>query len=247
MTQKTQALIVPDGRTTKTIYDEVNHNRRRPDITLAKFPYEPEYANWLAAQKRKYRKLGKIQTKPGALKRIKTAIDDKKWTIPMIANKVAGAPSEPTLYRYLKKGIDELANYQKAKYHVKRPSLRAIMRSNHESDFMREHSIDQRPEYIIQRKKYDHWEMDCIDSIKGVKASILVFLERKTRYIELYKINSKNSPQIRLATEQFLERHVDEVKSITTDRGHAFTNFDVMSLISKHQVNMYFTHAYKSI
>lgn len=58
-------------RTPKTIYDEVNHNRRRPDIPLAKFPYEPEYANWLAAQKRQYRKLGKIQTKPGALKRIK--------------------------------------------------------------------------------------------------------------------------------------------------------------------------------
>lgn len=38
------------NRTPKTIYDEVHNNRRHANASLDKIPYDPEYANWLAAQ-----------------------------------------------------------------------------------------------------------------------------------------------------------------------------------------------------
>lgn len=232
------------NRTPKTVYDEVKNNRRRPDVSLEKFPYEPEYANWLAAQKRHDRKYGKIQTKSGTLNRVKRAIVEKHWTIPMIAHAMKNVPSAATLYRYLKRGVVQLQDYQKHKYHVKPIPLREVMKTNKESDFVHEHSIDQRPDAINHRHSFGHWEMDCIDSPVGVKAALLVFVERKTRYVELIKLSNKQGSQVGLAVKQFLDRHVDEVHSITTDRGHEFINFQVLSALDRQNVAVYFTHPY---
>src|SRR5699024_6094532 len=231
-------------RTPKTIYDEVHHNRRRPDVSLDKIPYDPEYADWLAAQNRINRNYGKLHTSKGALKRVQKAVEEKHWTIPMIAHSMKNVPSATTLYRYLKKRVPALLNYKKRKYHLRPVSMREAMRSHHESDFMQAHSIDQRPQAINQRRNFGHWEMDCIDSPQGVKASLLVFYERKSRYMELMKLDSKRVSAMHDAIEQFLTRHPNQVQSVTTDRGHEFTNLDVMMLFEKWQVTVYFTHAY---
>ena len=231
-------------RTPKTIYDEVHHNRRRADVSLDKIPYDPEYADWLAAQNRINRNYGKLHASRGTLKRVQKAVEEKHWTIPMIAHRVKNAPSETTLYRYLKLGVPALLNYQKHKYHTRPVSMREIMRSHRESNFMKEHGIEQRPMAINQRRQFGHWEMDCIDSSKGVKASLLVFYERKSRYVEIMKLASKQVSAMHDAIEQFLKRHPNQVQSITTDRSHEFTNFDVMMLFDKWQVAVYFTHAY---
>ncbi|WP_259703729.1 helix-turn-helix domain-containing protein [Weissella paramesenteroides] len=124
-------------RTPKTVYDEVHNNRRRPDVPLDKFPYDPEYANWLAAQNRINRRYGKLQTSHGALNRVQKAIEEKHWSIPMIAHSMKNVPSTATLYRYLHIGVTALKSYQKRKYHLPPKSLRDVMRSNAESDFMK--------------------------------------------------------------------------------------------------------------
>lgn len=231
-------------RTPKTVYDEVHNNRRRPDVPLDKFPYDPEYANWLAAQNRINRRYGKLQTSRGALKRVQKAIEEKHWSIPMIAHSMKNVPSTATLYHYLHIGVTALKSYQKRKYHLPPKSMRDIMRSNAESDFMKQHSIDVRPETIQKRRTFGHWEMDCIDSPQGTNASLLVFYERKSRYIEIMKVDNKRSTQMHDAIQHFLERHSKQVHSITTDRGHEFTNFDVMSLLIDHHIKIYFAHAY---
>lgn len=38
--------------------------------------------------------------------------------------------------------------------------------------------------------------------------------------------------------------YLANVMSITTDRGHEFTNFDVASFLKDHNVDVYYTHAY---
>lgn len=40
------------GRAHMTIYNELKNNRRRPDLPLDKSPYDPEYADWAAAERR---------------------------------------------------------------------------------------------------------------------------------------------------------------------------------------------------
>ena len=232
------------NRTPKTIYDEVHNNRRRADVSLDKIPYDPEYANWLAAQNRINRNYGKLYASRGTLKRVQKAVEEKHWTIPMIAHSMKNVPSASTLYRYLKLGVPALINYSKRKYHLQPMSMREMMRSNAESDFMKAHAIDCRPAAINERHNFGHWEMDCIDSPKGVKASLLVFYERKSRYVEIMKLASKRASEMHDTIEQFLQRHPNQVRSVTTDRGHEFTNFDVMMLFDNWQVDVYFAHPY---
>ena len=122
--------------------------------------------------------------------------------------------------------------------------MREIMRSNTENEFMKAHAISERPTAINERRNFGHWEMDCIDSSKGTKASLLIFYERKTRYVEIMKLASKHVSEMHAAIEYFLKRHPNQVHSVTTDRGHEFTNFDVMMLFDTWQVAVYFTHPY---
>lgn len=77
-----------------------------------------------------------------------------------------------------------------------------------------------------------------------MRAALLVFVERKTRYVEIIKLSNKQGSQVGLVVKQFLDRHVDEVHSITTDRGHEFINFQVLSALDRQNVGIYFTHPY---
>lgn len=232
------------GRTPRTIYNEVKYNRRRPDVSIDKIPYDPEYADWAAAERRSAKKRGLIQTKNATLTRVRKAIEEKHWSIPMIAHGMKDAPCETTLYRYLKRELPALNSYVKQKRRTPKIPLNQIMRSNRESNYVKEHSIEKRPQPINKRINYGHWEMDCVDSAKGVAASLLVLVERKSRYTEIIKITNKRSTQLTEALKQFLSRHEGEVHSITTDRGHEFTNFDVVSFLNDRNIDIYYTHAY---
>lgn len=237
-------IAVRLGRTPRTIYNEVKYNRRRSDVSIDKIPYDPEYADWAAAERRSAKRRGLIQAKPATLTRVRKAVEDKHWSIPMIAHGMKDTPCETTLYRYLKREIPALRSYVKQKRRTPKRPLSAVMKSNRESDYVKEHSIDKRPESINRRLNYGHWEMDCIDSPKGVAASLLVFAERKTRYTEIIKIANKHSEQLVKALKQFMNRQKGNVMSITTDRGHEFTNFDVASFLKDQNIDVYYTHAY---
>ncbi|NKN30855.1 IS30 family transposase [Weissella cibaria] len=232
------------GRTPRTVYNEVKYNRRRPDVSIDKIPYDPEYADWAAAERRSAKRRGLIQAKPATLTRVRKAVEDKHWSIPMIAHGMKDTPCETRLYRYLKREIPALRSYVKQKRRTPKTPLSEVMKSNRESDYVKEHSIDKRPEAINRRLNYGHWEMDCIDSPKGVAASLLVLAERKTRYTEMIKITNKHSDQLVKALKQFLNRQKGNVMSITTDRGHEFTNFDVASFLKGQNIDVYYTHAY---
>lgn len=232
------------GRTPRTIYNEVKYNRRRPDVSIDKIPYDPEYADWAAAERRSAKRRGLIQAKQATLTRVRKAVEEKNWSIPMIAHGMKDTPCETTLYRYLKREIPALRSYVKQKRRTPKRPLSQVMKSNRESDYVKAHSIDNRPEAINRRLNYGHWEMDCIDSPKGVVSSLLVLAERKTRYTEIIKIANKQSDQLVKALKQFLARQAGNVLSITTDRGHEFTNFDVASFLKDQGIEVYYAHAY---
>jgi len=232
------------GRAHMTVYNELNYNRRRTDVSLDKIPYEPEYADWAAAERRSAKQRGRIYASAATLTRIRKAVEEKHWSIPMIAHGMKDAPCETTLYKYLKRGIPALKSYVKQKRRTPKKPLAVIMKSNRESNYVNEHSIDHRPEAINRRLNYGHWEMDCIDSPKGVASSLLVLVERKTRYTEIIKIANKRSEQLIKALKVFLQRQEGNVKSVTTDRGHEFTNFDVATFLKDQDIDVYYTHAY---
>ncbi|TYC51105.1 IS30 family transposase [Weissella muntiaci] len=226
-----------------TIYDEVNKNRRRPDVSLKKLPYDPEFADYNAARNRILRRKSKYKASSGNLRKVKKLIVEKGWSIPMIAKRGNISISEPTLYCYAEKGFKAFADYTKKKY--RRGKVRFIPAAVKESLMMTQRSIDNRPTRIRRRTEFGHWEMDCVDSRKGVKTSVLVLVERVSRFTVTYIIKNKESGELLNALQKFFKKYGHYTKSITTDRGPEFRNGTVIYDIERRGVDVYFAHPYR--
>src|SRR3989338_6975052 len=80
-------------------------------------------------------------------------------------------------------------------------------------------SIDQRPKHIDKREQIGHWESDTVIS-RVSKASLVVILERKTRYTKLAKVKAKHARPVSSAINRRLGRLPQYArKTITYDNG----------------------------
>lgn len=77
--------------------------------------------------------------------------------------------------------------------------------------------IENRPQGAIHRSRYGHYESDTIVTRKGGTGAILVLIERKSRYVQLWKIPNLKPQGIstRLTTIQ----DILKIVSITFDNG----------------------------
>lgn len=236
------------NRSPSTIYDEVNKNRQRPDLPLKKFPYEPEFADFNATRNRIDRRRNHYKATKSDLRKIKKLIVEKSWSIPMIAKGSTIDLSKDTLYRYLHLGFNALADYDKKHYrkvktrHIKAPRA---TKETAISEMVAARSIDKRPKRIERRRQFGHWEMDCIDSRKGVRAAVLVLVERKTRFTMTYPLRNKEHAEILNALKKFFLKYGKAIKSITTDRGSEFKNGTVMYELEQRGVPLYYAHPYQ--
>jgi transposase, IS30 family len=80
-------------------------------------------------------------------------------------------------------------------------------------------SINDRPNHILNRKQFGHWETDSVISRQSLGA-LNVTVERKSRYTVITKLNRKSAQQTRLALTQALIRfHAHARRTITYDNG----------------------------
>lgn len=78
-------------------------------------------------------------------------------------------------------------------------------------------SIDIRSEAVLNRTRYGHWEKDAVCSPKGIKASLAVMQERKSRYIDARKTDGFKSSE---HNQKILEmKKCKKMLSITYDNG----------------------------
>ncbi|WP_027699108.1 IS30 family transposase [Weissella oryzae] len=229
------------GRAKSTIFNEVHYNRMRPDISLQKFPYDPEFADYNAEQKRVLRKRGSVKVKSRQLKRIKKLWYEENYTIPMIAHDVKINLSTGTLYKYLHQGFNALVGYKLRKHRKKTKRFKPVAKQQKADE---KRSINTRPKHVASRRQFGHWEMDCVDSRNGVKAALLVLTERKTRFTVVYKVHNKSVEQIVGALKQFKKQYTGSIRSITTDRGSEFTNLSVMYYLESNHISVYYAHPY---
>lgn len=91
-------------------------------------------------------------------------------------------------------------------------------------------SIDLRPEYINSRRKFDHWEVDCVEG-KAHRKGIHTFLERKTRYYQgkiLENIDSEYGVKAQLTTFEKLPPQAR--RSATFDNGRENYNHTKLNI-----------------
>ena len=214
------------GRHRSTIYREIKRNR----FTDEENPYLNGYYSSVAqmiAGRRRFRRR-KLVREPLLL----TSVVDRLragWSPEQISGRLRrdGSGSyvcHETIYAwvYSKEGRDRrLARF--LPYRRKKRSVR-LGRKPRKAVFFQNRSIHQRPDAVAGREQFGHWETDLmIFQRSHGKANVATVVERKTRFVALYRNEDRRSRRVlgRLAGLLGL-LPADARRSVTFDRGLEF-------------------------
>jgi IS30 family transposase len=98
--------------------------------------------------------------------------------------------------------------------------------------------IDQRPKKVLKRLEFGHFEGDFIESGKDGKGSLLVLVERKTRYPFLMYLEDRSNANVNDLIEKMLVGI--PVKSLTLDNDISFQKHEELSELIK--ATVFFCH-----
>ena len=104
--------------------------------------------------------------------------------------------------------------------------------------------IDQRPKIVLKRRNYWDWEADFIVSGKHGKGALLVFVERKSRYVLIFKLGNRKVETINSILCQVFGSGQLLCNTLTIDNDICFRHHKQMSQIIKGMV--FFCHPYHS-
>ena len=103
--------------------------------------------------------------------------------------------------------------------------------------------IDDRPKSVAKRRVFGHWEADFIVSGKHGSGALLVFVERKSRYVKIFKLKDRKVATVNEMLARLLGVTL-LVSSLTIDNDVCFRHHLQMSAILKAPI--FFCHPYHS-
>ncbi len=135
-----------------------------------------------------------------------------------------------TLYTYIEKGyipglsIKDLPN----KGERKKKQTEKEKAEGKTKQLQTKRSIEERPKTVLTRMEFGHWELDSIIGKKEKGATVLSFIERKTRMLLVCRTESKKAIEVKTFLDR-LERKFGKsfsriFKSITVDNGTEFSD-----------------------
>ena len=194
---------------------------------------------------------------------LKQFIEDKilieKWSPEEVAGyikvndiKFDIQPSFQLIYYWIEKGklnIKPTDLVHKAKLEKKEKEEKAEKLPKH-----KEKSIHNRPKEIDENKEFGHWELDCVEGKKDTKKTYMTLLERLTKkYIVIEMKEHTNrcvTEAINTLEEKYGENFKKIFKTMTTDNGHEFLNYDNIERSKKDRrrkrTKVYYTDPYSS-
>ena len=225
------------GFARQTIYNELKIGMYMHTVDYRDVPrYSPEKAQ----QKHEYAQSGKGRTeKIGKDQKyadyLEKKIVDERFS-PAAA--LAAARNDPevkfttnicvtTLYSYIEKGLFRRLN----KEHLwnKSKEKKDSKKTNRRIAHPKLPSISDRPKEIDNRDEYGHWEMDLVVGKKETKPVLMTLTERKYREEIIIKLPDKKAASVRMAFDKMeteMENFSEVFKSITTDNGSEFLEYD---------------------
>lgn len=155
-----------------------------------------------------------------------------------------------TLYNYIRNGVflrlsmEHLPYAKKEKRKNEKITVKKLPRGV---------SIEKRPAYVYNRAEFGHWEMDCIESCKKKKATLLCLSERLSRREIIFKLPNKKSNSV-IKCLNLLEQRYGKLfpkifKTITVDNGAEFSDYISMQRSrfgNKKRTTVYYCHPYCS-
>ena len=153
-------------------------------------------------------------------------------------------PCTKTLYNWIDQGFMETQNIDLV-LKVRRETKSSRNRKN---KTCLGDSIELRPEKVMTREEFGHWEIDTVIGSKSGQDQVLLTLtERKTRFEIIQKIESKQASAVQSGIEKLQEQFgkffPNVFKTITSDNG---VEFSTLSSYLDGIVDIYFTHPYSS-
>lgn len=103
--------------------------------------------------------------------------------------------------------------------------------------------IEKRPKSVEQRRTFGHWEADFIVSGKNGSGALLVFVERKSRYVLIFRLENRKVATVNAVLQKLLGVTLC-VASLTIDNDVCFRHHPQMSKILKAPI--FFCHPYHS-
>ena len=155
------------------------------------------------------------------IEELKSLMKRKHWSIGAAYSQLKPCVCLRTVYNYLCK-----KNKKRQKTNKPPRNHKALGRS-----------IELRPQEILTREEFGHYEADTIVSGKGSNSALLTVIERKTRMGFVVKLKEKTSAEVLTAFEKLNL----PMKSITTDNGSEFAGLEKAL-----QIPIYYTHPYSS-
>ena len=117
-----------------------------------------------------------------------------------------------------------------------------------------EKSIHNRPRKIDENKEFGHWELDCVEGTKESKKTYMTLLERLTKKYIVIEMEEHTNKSVKLAIDSLEEKYKENFskifKSMTTDNGHEFLNYDNIEISKydnqKRRTVVYYADPYSS-
>jgi IS30 family transposase len=161
-------------------------------------------------------------------------------------------PSFQAIYYWIEKKqlkINSLDLVHKAKLSDKKQEEKVEKLPKH-----KEKSIHNRPKEIDENKEFGHWELDCVEGSKGSKKTYMTILERMTKKYIVIEMEEHTNMCIKEAIDKLEMKYGESFKkifkSMTTDNGHEFLNYDnieISKINSKERRTMvYYADPYSS-
>jgi len=223
------------GRSVSSISDEINRNS-------VKGKYSAEKADHRAYVKRKYSKtdcmkvsldsdlenfvkdsLKEDQSPGGISGRLKYVRKDLRYASTKAIYKFVYSPNGRHVEQYL---------YSKAVHKKGGPKRRTPV--SIDGRIM----IDKRPKKVENRREFGHFEGDFIESGKDGKGSLLVLVERKTRYPFIQYLENRSTENVNRIVGKLLQNI--PIESLTIDNDISFQKHKELSKMIEAEI--YFCH-----
>lgn len=194
---------------------------------------------------------------------LKQFIEDKilkeKWSPEEVAGyinkndiKFKIQPSFQLIYYWIEQGklnIKAIDLVHKAKLKKREEKEKVEKMPKHE-----EKSIHNRPKEIDENKEFGHWELDCVEGSKGSKKTYMTIIERLTKKYIVIEMEAHTNECIKKAIDSLEEKYGENFrkifKSMTTDNGHEFLNYDNIEISKydkeKRRTEVYYADPYSS-
>jgi IS30 family transposase len=101
--------------------------------------------------------------------------------------------------------------------------------------------ISERPEVVSAKLEIGHWEGDTVES-KGHKGGIGTFVDIKSKFVIIRKVNNKSSLEMKKAIINAFSRTPQIIKTLTVDNGTEFALHN--EICQELKTEIYFTNPY---